>query len=220
MHVKLEAILKAILFTANKPLTEKLLQRFFSESERPTLKMIRAALLEIEKAFQDEVIQLRKLASGYVLQVRETFSPWVSRLLEEKPARYSRALLETLSIIAYRQTITRAEIESIRGVAVATSMIRILEDRAWIRVIGHRDLPGKPDIYGTTASFLDYFNCETLSDLPPIGDCDALREASIQRMTALISDETNACSVHELTHIQSNVSHQSESVEASEIVLE
>lgn len=113
-------------------------------------------------------IELKQVASGYRLQVRADFSPWVSRLFEERPGRYSRAFLETLAIIAYRQPVTRGEIEDIRGVTVSSSIVRALQDRGWIQVVGHKEVPGRPALLGTTKQFLDYFNLKSLDELPPL----------------------------------------------------
>jgi segregation and condensation protein B len=124
----------------------------------------------LERDYQDRGIELAQVAGGYRVQVRKETAPWVARLWEEKPARYSRALLETLSLVAYRQPITRGEIEDIRGVAVSTNIVKTLTEREWIRIVGHRDVPGRPALYATTRKFLDYFGLRSLNDLPTLAE--------------------------------------------------
>ncbi|WP_347568936.1 SMC-Scp complex subunit ScpB [Methylomonas sp. EFPC3] len=161
-------IVEAILFAANRPMTIRQIQETFPELEQPDTLTIQMALEDIARDYADRPIGLRQLASGYRFQVREGLSPYVTRLFEEKPARYSRALLETLAIIAYRQPVTRGEIEDIRGVSVSSSIIQTLLEREWIRVIAHKEVPGRPALFGTTKLFLDYFNLTSLNDLPTL----------------------------------------------------
>lgn len=161
-------IVEAILFAANRPMTVKQIQETFPELEQPDTLSIQLALEDIARDYADRPIGLKQLASGYRFQVREGMSHWVTRLFEEKPARYSRALLETLAIIAYRQPVTRGEIEDIRGVSVSTSIVQTMLEREWIRVIGHKEVPGRPALYGTTKQFLDYFNLTSLNELPTL----------------------------------------------------
>lgn len=161
-------IVEAILFATNKPMTIKQIQETFPELERPDTLDIQLALQSIAEDYAHRPIGLKMLASGYRFQVREGLSPWVSRLFEEKPPRYSRALLETLAIIAYRQPVTRGEIEDIRGVSVSSGIIQTLLEREWIRVIAHKEVPGRPALYGTTKQFLDYFNLASLNELPTL----------------------------------------------------
>jgi segregation and condensation protein B len=163
-------IIEAVLLTAGKPLTVQQLRDVFDETERPTHKAVEQALMELEQLCSGRGIELKKVASGYRLQVRESFAPWVARLFEEKPPRYSRALLETLALVAYRQPVTRGEIEDIRGVAVSSNIIRTLVEREWVRIVGHREVPGRPAMYATTRQFLDYFNLTSLDQLPPLSD--------------------------------------------------
>ena len=170
-------IIEAVLLTAGKPLTVQQLRDVFDENGRPTYKAVEQALVELEQLCSGRGIELKKVASGYRLQVRESFAPWVARLFEEKPPRYSRALLETLALIGYRQPITRGEIEDIRGVAVSSNIIRTLVEREWVRIVGHREVPGRPAMYATTRQFLDYFNLTSLDQLPPLSvsrDLDAI----------------------------------------------
>ena len=161
-------IIEALLFAAERPMTAHQLQQVFPELERPKSDEIEAAIQAIIADYQDRPIQLQKVASGYRFQVREEMSPWVSRLFEEKPPKYSRALLETMAIIAYKQPVTRGDIEDIRGVTVSSTIIRTLLDREWIRVIAHKEVPGRPALYGSTRHFLDYFNLESLDELPTL----------------------------------------------------
>ena len=170
-------ILEGALMAAGKPLSVKNLQDLFEEEERPSNDDIKAALAEIDSACEDRGFELREVASGYRFQVREALAPWVGRLWEEKPQRYSRALLETLALIAYRQPITRGDIEDIRGVAVSSQIVKTLLEREWVRVVGHKDVPGRPAMYATTRNFLDYFNLRNLDQLPnlaEIADLDSL----------------------------------------------
>lgn len=161
---------EAILFASEQPLTTSQLRNIFPELERPDTLDLQEAIDLIVEDYQDRSIELRELASGYRFQVREQLSPWVSRLFEEKPPKYSRAFLEILAIIAYRQPVTRGEIEEIRGVAVSSNIIRTLMEREWIRVLSYKDVPGRPAVLGTTKQFLDYFNLKSLEDLPSIED--------------------------------------------------
>lgn len=164
----LKSIVEAALFVAQKPLTLTELQGLFAEEALPEVGELRAALAELAEEFRACPIELKEVASGFRFQVRQAYSPWVSRLFEERPARYSKALLETLAIIAYRQPVTRGEIEEIRGVAVSTQMIRALQEREWVQVVGHKEVPGRPGLYATTRLFLDYFNLKSLDELPPL----------------------------------------------------
>lgn len=161
-------IVEAILFAASKPMTATQIQRVFPEVEQPELDDIDAAIVAISIDYQLRPIELKQLASGYRFQLKPELSYWVSRLFEEKPPRYSRALLETLAIIAYRQPVTRGDIEDIRGVAVSSSIIQTLLEREWIRVVAHKETPGRPGLYGTTKQFLDYFNITSLNELPTL----------------------------------------------------
>ena len=161
-------IIEAALLAAGRPLTVDHLEAIFEEGQSPDRDRIRKIIDELNEDYRERGIEIHRVASGYRLQVKKELAPWVSRLWEEKPARYTRALLETLSLIAYRQPITRGEIEDVRGVAVSSNIIKTLMEREWIRVLGHRDVPGKPAMYGTTREFLDYFNLKSLSQLPTL----------------------------------------------------
>ncbi len=172
----LKNIIEAALLAAGHPLTLEQLTALFAEGEQPAREELRTALDELHQDCQQRGIELKEVSSGYRFQVKEEFAPWVSRLWDERPTRYSRALLETLALMAYRQPITRAEIEDIRGVAVSSNIIKTLLEREWIRVVGHREVPGRPALYGTTRQFLDSFNLKSLNDLPPLAEIRNLDE--------------------------------------------
>lgn len=168
---KVKNIIESILLAADKPLDVKFIETLFeSDMDRPGRDQIMQALQSLAEDYQNRGIRLNEVASGYRMQVVEDYAPWVARLWEEKPQRYSRALLETLVLIAYRQPITRGEIEEIRGVSVSTQTTKTLLERDWIRVLGHKDVPGKPAMYGTTRTFLDYFSLKTLDELPALSE--------------------------------------------------
>ena len=168
---KLKNILEAVLLASERTLSVVQMEGLFElDEERPTRDEIRQALHEMEQDYQARGMELKQVASGYRLQVRQEFSTWVGRLWEEKPARYTRALLETMALIAYRQPITRGEIEEVRGVSVSSNIIKTLLERDWIKVLGHKDVPGKPTLYGTTKEFLDYFNLKKLDELPTLAE--------------------------------------------------
>lgn len=167
----IKRILEAALLVAGRPLAITDFEKLFGGStEAPPRNAIRSALAELAADWSGRSLVLQEVASGWRAQVGSEFEPWIARLWDEKPPRYSRALLETLAIIAYRQPMTRSEIEDIRGVSVSSQIIRTLTEREWIRVVGHREAPGRPAMYGTTREFLDYFNLKTLDQLPPISD--------------------------------------------------
>ena len=168
---KLKNILEAVLLAAEHSLTVIQLEVLFElDEERPTRDEIRKALHEMADDYESRGFELKQVASGFRLQVRQEFSDWVGRLWEEKPARYTRALLETMALIAYRQPVTRGEIEEVRGVSVSSNIIKTLLERDWIKVLGHKDVPGKPTLYGTTKEFLDYFNLQKLDQLPTLAE--------------------------------------------------
>lgn len=192
---EIKKILEAIFLAAGRPLTVDQLQSLFDAGALPERSDIRAALKELDSDYEGRGIELKQVASGYRIQVREDMQPWVSRLWEEKPTRYSRALLETLSLVAYRQPITRGEIENVRGVTVSTSIMRTMLEREWVKVVGHRDVPGRPAMYATTRQFLDYFSLKSLDELPTLAE---LRDLSaIGAELELDFDETDAETVPE-----------------------
>ncbi len=163
-------IIEGALLAAGEPLSKKQLSQLFDELDRPSTSDITSALADVAERCDGRGFELAEVASGFRFQVRQNLSPWVSKLWVERPVRYSRALLETLSLIAYRQPITRGEIEDIRGVAVSSNIMKSLLEREWVKVVGHRDVPGKPAMYATTREFLDYFNLKSLDQLPPLAD--------------------------------------------------
>lgn len=167
---ELAPLLEAFLLASGKPQSLERLFELFDESERPEPPVFKKALDVLRKSCDGRAFELKEVASGYRLQIREKFSPWVGRLWEERPQRYSRAMLETMALIAYRQPITRGEIEDVRGVAVNSHIVKTLLEREWIRVVGYRDVPGKPAMFATTKAFLDHFNLQNLDDLPPLAE--------------------------------------------------
>ncbi len=169
-EIGLIQIIEGALLAAGKPLTVAQLGELFEDNERPDNAAIRTALEEVAGRCAGRGFELQEVASGFRFQVCQSLSPWVARLWQERPQKYSRALLETLALIAYRQPITRGEIEEIRGVAVSSNIIKTLHEREWVRVVGHRDVPGRPAMYATTRQFLDYFNLKTLDQLPALAD--------------------------------------------------
>jgi segregation and condensation protein B len=173
---KLKMVIEAILLAAGRPLSLDQLLALFEEQEKPERKQVREAMAALQEDYAARGIDLVEVGSGYRIQVRASMQPWVSRLWEEKPARYSRALLETLALIAYRQPITRGEIEEVRGVSVSSNIIKTLQEREWIHVVGHREVPGRPAMYGTTRQFLDYFSLKTLDELPSLAELRDLNE--------------------------------------------
>ena len=167
---QLKNIVEAALLAAGEPLSVDRLLGLFEEDEQPEKKEIVAAVTTLQGECEGRGVELRELASGYRYQAKSDVSRWVSRLWEERAPRYSRALLETLALVAYRQPITRAEIEDIRGVAVSSSIMKTLMERGWVRIIGHRDVPGRPALYASTKEFLDYFNLKSLDELPTLSE--------------------------------------------------
>lgn len=173
-------IVEAALLAAQQPLTPAMLAALFQESDEVSPAAISHALEALARACEERGIELVEVASGFRYQVREDVHPWVARLWTERQTKYSRALLETLALIAYRQPITRGEIEQVRGVTVATSIMHTLEEREWVRVVGYRDVPGKPALFGTTRQFLDYFNLKSLDQLPTLAE---IREIADPQLT-------------------------------------
>jgi segregation and condensation protein B len=172
-------VIEAVLLAAGRPVTVEQIQELFEEHERPPAEDVLAALAGLAQRYEGTGVELREVASGWRVQVRPQYSDIVSRLWQERPSRYSRALLETLALIAYRQPITRGEIEDIRGVTIASTIMRTLHERNWIRVVGHREVPGRPELLSTTREFLDYFGLKSLDDLPTLAelqDVDAINE--------------------------------------------
>ena len=209
LEMKLKQIIEGAIMASESPLSLDNLMSLF-EMDPPTRDEVRGVLEEIEADCDGRGFELKKLASGYRFQVRSEYGEWVSRLWEERPQRYTRALLETLALIAYKQPITRGDIEEVRGVAVSTNIIRSLLEREWIRIVGHRDVPGRPAMYATTKSFLDYFNLANLDELPTLSEIRDLDEMTsrldldeplIEMKTIVLSDEDVEAEIFEDTDL-------------------
>ncbi|MCW7551853.1 SMC-Scp complex subunit ScpB [Endozoicomonas gorgoniicola] len=217
---QLQRILEGALLASNKPLTLEQMMGLFSkanvskenvsEEEVPDANAFREALVALSESCEGRGFELKQVASGYRFQVREELAPWVGRLWEEKPQRYTRAMLETLALIAYRQPITRGEIEEIRGVSVSSNIIRTLQEREWIRVVGHRDVPGRPAMFATTRQFLDYFNLQNLTELPPLSEIRDLEAMAKQlnetpeqgSLDVETTEATDAGEAHEVIEVE------------------
>ncbi len=167
---QMRPILEAAIMVAGRPLSVNDLLKLFDGENKPSAKEIREVLETLQQHYANSGVELRELASGFQFQAKVELSQWLSHLWEERPPKYSRAILETLALIAYRQPITRAEIEEIRGVAVSTHIVKTLQDREWVRVIGYRDVPGKPALYATTKAFLDHLSLKSLDELPTLAE--------------------------------------------------
>jgi segregation and condensation protein B len=176
----LRNVIEATLLAAGRPVQPAELIQLFDENARPSSEQLRAAIDALAAEYGERGIELKETASGVRIQVRRELAAEVSRLWPERPARYSRALLETLALIAYRQPITRGEIEAVRGVAVNPNIVKTLLERNWVRVVGHRDVPGRPELLGTTREFLDYFGLKSLDELPPLSELKAVGDFNLQ----------------------------------------
>jgi segregation and condensation protein B len=187
----IKRIVEGALLAAGKPMDVARIESLFDEDERPPRDQIKAALEEVEADCRGRGFELKQTASGYRFQVRQDLADWVNRLWTEKPKRYSRAMLETLALIAYRQPLTRGDIEQVRGVAVSSDTIRTLQERDWVRVVGFRDVPGKPALYATTKNFLDYFNIKSLEQLPALSEIKDFAELDPELELALSSNSGN-----------------------------
>lgn len=179
MIVELAPVLEALLLAADKPLSVERLSQVFDEYDGVDNKRIKKTLRDLQRSYDGRGYQLVEVASGFRFQVQQDYALWVARLWQEKPQKYSKALLETLAIIAYQQPITRGEIESIRGVGVSSSIIHTMIDRFWIRSVGHKEVPGRPELFATTKEFLDHFNLKQLSDLPALDELSSWDEATM-----------------------------------------
>ena len=173
-------VIEAALLSAGRPLSLKDLGELFEESSRPDKAALQSAVDQLAADYEGRSLEVREIASGLRIQIRSEFAPEVGRLFPERPQRYSRALLETLALIAYRQPITRAEIEAVRGVAVNPNIVKTLMERNWVRVVGHRDVPGHPELLGTTRDFLDYFSLRSIEDLPPLAELKDMADLNPQ----------------------------------------
>lgn len=165
---ELKWIVEALLLSSDRPVPIEKITALFDEWQKPTQEQMMAVFETLKKEYQERSFELVQLASGYVIRTKKNYSTWISRLQLEKPIKYSKALLETLAIIAYKQPVTRADIEELRGVAVNSQIMKTLLEREWIRIAGHKDVAGKPAVYTTTKEFLNYFNLKHLNELPPI----------------------------------------------------
>ena len=212
---QLKNILEAAIMAAGQPITLERLANIFEEHERPDVALIRQLLVEVAALYADHSLQLKELASGYSFQVKAEYAPWLSRLWEERPARYSRALLETLALIAYRQPITRGEIEDIRGVSVSSQIMKTLQEREWIRIVGYRDLPGKPGLYATTRQFLDHFNLKSLDELPTLAELTQISETDVLTTNEAANTDIQLDIATELSNIEQHTMPQ----EADELLM-
>jgi segregation and condensation protein B len=176
----LKIMIEATLLAAGRPVTSQQLLDLFDERERPSAEQLQAALDALAADYSERGIELAHVASGWRIQVRQRCVEVVSRLWQERPSKYSRALLETLALVAYRQPITRSEIEEIRGVSISSTIMRTLQERNWIRVVGHREVPGRPELLGTTREFLDYFGLKSLDQLPTLAELRDVETIGVQ----------------------------------------
>ena len=188
----IRTVIEAALLAAGRPLSLAEFAQLFTETSRPTVAALRSALTRLEADYEDRGIEVKETANGYRIQVRRALAGEISRLWPERPPRYSRAMLETLALIAYRQPITRGEIESVRGVAVNPQNIKAMLERNWVRVVGVRDVPGRPELLGTTREFLDYFGLKSLDELPPLAELQAMGDFNLQLelSTASVDDDS------------------------------
>jgi len=177
---QIKYVIEAAMLASGRPLSLDKLQSLFGDDEPPARQDLRAAIMELQADYADRGTELVEVGSGFRIQIKAAMTHQLEKLWEERPPRYSRALLETLAIIVYRQPVTRGEIEDIRGVAVSTNIVRTLLERSWIKVVGHRDVPGKPAMFGTTKEFLDYFGLKKLDDLPPLSELKDFDKLNIQ----------------------------------------
>ena len=205
---QLKPIIEAALLASTQPMTVQQLGELFNEADDVNREQIAKALEALAEDCSGRGIELKEVASGFRYQVRQDVHPWISRMWTERPSRYSRALLETLALIAYRQPITRPEIEQIRGVVVSSNIIKTMEEREWIRVVGYRDVPGKPALFGTTRAFLDYFNLKSLDQLPPLSEIRDMEDPQMRfepdplpaRIVRDLSIDPDADAAAELEH--------------------
>ena len=220
---KVKMIVEGCLLAAGRPLTLDNIIAVFEKSEQPDRDELKQVMQAISGDCNDRGFELKQVASGYRFQVKQDLSEWVAKLWEERPPRYTRALLETLALVAYRQPITRGDIEEIRGVAVSANIIRTLLDREWIRVVGHRDVPGRPAMFATTKQFLDYFNLKSLQELPPLSEIkelsqpeqelDLADELAQQRVIDLPEEVTDEASYEQVDAVRAQLLAEEEALE-------
>ncbi|MCK5696917.1 MAG: SMC-Scp complex subunit ScpB [Gammaproteobacteria bacterium] len=206
-------IVEAALLAANKAVSLDKLQTLFTDQDDIDTKQVYEAIEQLIQDYQDRGIELIKVSSGYRFQVAESVAPWVSRLWEEKPQKYSRALLETLALVAYRQPVTRGEIEDIRGVSVSSHIIRTLVEREWVRIIGHKEVPGKPALYATTKGFLDYFGLKKLDELPTLAE---IRDLDVINAELEFSENEKTGESPILSDNENNISLETERIDIDE----
>jgi len=214
---QIKRIVEAALLAAAQPLSLAQLSALFGENEAVSHEELARALEELGADCAERGVELNEVASGFRYQVRQDVHPWVARLWTERQTKYSRALLETLALIAYRQPITRGEIEQIRGVAVSTNIVKTLEEREWVRVVGYRDVPGKPALFGTTRSFLDYFNLKSLDELPPMAEIRDIEDYDPQLTLAPVApaDDADAAMITPETEAANEESENEDSADAA-----
>jgi segregation and condensation protein B len=213
-------VIEAALLAAGRPLSLVEIAQLFEESSRPATSDLRAALQQLESDYENRGIELKETAAGFRIQVRRGFASEISRLWPERPPRYSRAMLETLALIAYRQPITRGEIEAVRGVAVNPQIIKAMQERNWVRVVGVRDVPGRPEILGTTKEFLDYFGLKSLDDLPPLAELQAMGDINLQLNlagTPSAVEVSNSEPASELARAEGEAAEASDEDQAGEV---
>ncbi|MBX2823498.1 MAG: SMC-Scp complex subunit ScpB, partial [Gammaproteobacteria bacterium] len=220
---QLVKLLEAALLVAGRPMNLNQIDNLFAhenKSDRPPREDIRAALESLQSQYENRGIELVEIASGFRIQARSEFAPWITNLFQEKAPRYSRALLETLVLIAYRQPITRGEVEDVRGVAVSTNIVKTLLEREWIRVLGHRDVPGRPAIYGTTRQFLDYFNLKRIDELPTLSeikDLDQIAPDLAREMALLESTESETSETNTESSVESDAESSNDEAATTEV---
>ncbi len=189
---QIKKIVEAALMAVDKPLTLVQLHRLFTgEEEKVERADVNKALVDLQEEYQSRGVSIVEVASGFRVQIDQEVSPWISRLFEERPPRYTRALLETLALIAYRQPITRSEIEEVRGVSVSTNIIKTLLEREWVQVVGHKEVPGRPAMYATTKEFLDYFNLRRIDELPPLSELTDLDSITLDTQLEMAIPRTD-----------------------------
>ncbi len=203
---KLQNILEAILISADKPLSVEKLLAFFEPEDLVNRHDVKAALAHLQNHYESHGFELIETVSGYRFQTREEYKKWVTQHWDEKPAKYSRALLETLALIIYRQPITRAEIEEIRGVAVSSHIVKTLQEREWIRIVGHKEVPGRPSLLGTTRQFLDYFNLKSLDEMPSLSEIQDIEKLYPELDLKILEDIDQEGDEQEKTEINVEIS--------------
>ncbi|MCF6190210.1 MAG: SMC-Scp complex subunit ScpB [Cocleimonas sp.] len=203
---KLKKILEAILISGDKPLSVEKLLGFFETEDLVNRNDVKEALKDLQTAYESHGFELVETASGFRFQTKEDYKQWVTQHWDEKPAKYSRALLETLALIIYRQPITRAEIEDVRGVAVSSHIIKTLQERDWIRIVGHKEVPGRPALLGTTRQFLDYFNLKSLDEMPSLSEIQDIEklypELELKMEENSIEEDSDATEIVEVAEDQ------------------